>query len=211
MTAFVPFQSDAAAVWEYLTLVHGNLAFDIGANGGRVSRKLAEHFDTVIACEPAVESYAELVGEAPTNVRTLNVAVSDVTGDIELRETTITAQWGELFTDGSDSLPWGGHVGYRTVEAVTLDDLSLTYGLPDFIKIDTEGHEVKILQGGGDTLRSDPCFVIEVHSKPKGLQTKHILDSYGLEYEVRYHDAYRETNPAKYAHYWLTSPESRLR
>jgi FkbM family methyltransferase len=169
---------------------------------------LAERFESVVACEPAVESYAQLEEYVPANVKPLNIAVSETTGPLTLRTTTLTAKWGELFT--GDSLPWGEHMGYRTVGAWTLDDLAEAYGYPDFIKVDTEGHEVEVLAGGPNVWLRKPRFVIEIHSAVNGATIRAWLESIDLEYEVQNHDSYRLESPHRVNHYWLTSPGKML-
>ncbi len=203
MTAYVGFQSDADSVWDVIRLATGNTAFDIGANGGLVSTQLSGRFETVVACEPAIESYARLESSSPANVRPLNVAVSKERGTLSLRETTLTGKWGELFT--GESMPWGDHVGYREVQAVTLDDLSSTYGFPDFIKVDTEGHEVQVLQGGPATLLSRPRFVIEIHSVENGAIVESMLDAASMPYDLHHHPGYGQSS-RRLAHYWVASP-----
>lgn len=208
MSGFVNFQSDSEAVWQMLNHVSGKLAFDIGANGGLVSRTLAERFETVIACEPATESYSQLIENIPPNVKPLNVAVSDKAGEVVLRETTLTEKWGELFTD--DTLSWGDHTGYRTVPCVTLDELSEEYGYPDFVKIDTEGHEVHILVGGTETFYRGCRFVIEVHSVGKGATIRNMLRTAQIPYVMHNHMAYRNVPALRLEHFWITSPTEEL-
>lgn len=208
MVGFVDFQSDTPAVWEALNTVSGTRAFDVGANGGLVSTALASRFEEVVAIEPAHESYARLVETSPANVRCLNVAASDHAGSLTLRVTTLTARLGELFTD--NTLPWGGSLGERTVPAVTLDNLAVLYGYPDFLKVDTEGHEVSVLRGAGHVLCRDPAFVIEVHSAEKGRLVQSFLAMLGLAFGVHYHAGYRDQSPYKLEHYWVTSPAERL-
>ncbi len=180
------------------------LAFDVGANGGMVARQLAPRFFNVVACEPAVESYERLVTDLPENVTALQVAVSAHDGEVTLRETSLTESLGELFTD--DTLSWGQHVGLRTVKSRTLDSLSNAYGYPDFIKIDTEGHEVEIMEGGPETFKRKPRFVIECHSREKGNEVQRILREWDCwPFEIEYHNAYREHQPQRLEHYWVTS------
>jgi FkbM family methyltransferase len=201
----VPFQSDARSVWNVLQTVRGHLAFDIGANGGLVSTEFAGRFDEVIACEPAIESFEQLVETVPENVRPLNVAVSDHTGTITLRETTLTAHLGELFT--GDSIPWGGHVGYRDVPSITLDELTVAYGRPDFIKVDTEGHETQVLEGGRATLATKPRLCIEIHSQENGSAIKHLLNEFDIPYTQHDHNRYQNGSPWRVHHYWLVTDE----
>ncbi len=197
----VDYQSDAQSIWAVLQEASGTLAFDIGANGGLVACSLAERFETVIACEPAVESYAHLVETASPNVTPLNVAVSAQAGTITLRETALTGILGELFT--GDSLPWGDHVGYREVAACTLDGLAVIYGTPDFIKVDTEGHESQVLAGGMGVLATHPNFVIEIHSQENGAAVRHALNAVNLPYDMHHHNAYRTDSAWRRHHYWL--------
>lgn len=54
--------------------------------------------------------------------------------------------------------------GTHLVEAVTIDDLSVEFGIPDVLYIDVEGFECEVLEGARITLAShaSDCFV-EVH------------------------------------------------
>jgi FkbM family methyltransferase len=54
--------------------------------------------------------------------------------------------------------------GTRTISVATLDSVVSTHtlSLPDFIKIDVEGHEFKVLQGAKATLKSKPVLFIEI-------------------------------------------------
>lgn len=202
VTAYISFPSDTTAVWELYPKLMGHLAFDIGANGGAMSSILAENFDKVVAVEPAEESYRHLREVALPNVCCVNRAVTSQGGWVELRETTRTKRTGELYT-GDSLAGWGATVGQRNVRACTLDHLTRTYGQPDFVKIDTEGHEVEVLKGGAKTLAGRPRFIIEIHSKDLGEQCKLILYAAGLDWTEHLHEGYREGSPTREKHYWL--------
>lgn len=204
MNGVVDFESDPPYVWNKLDRVTGGRAFDIGANGGMTARTFAGHFDEVVACEPAIESYQHLCSDLPENVTPLNIAVSDVTGEIELEERDITLPLGELVTPAAglgETGTWGNHVGRRQVRAVTLADLVDEYGAPDFIKIDTEGHERPIVEGGLDFLREHrPNMVIEIHDRASG---DWILEALGAPAELVRHPAYPPGSDRFHHHYWL--------
>jgi len=77
----------------------------------------------------------------------------------------------EFYASGStgDSLfrentPFYDSVTARTVDVVTLDHVVEHEGLPlpDFVKIDTQGSEVEILQGGHDSLRQTQLLLLEM-------------------------------------------------
>jgi FkbM family methyltransferase len=56
-----------------------------------------------------------------------------------------------------------GEWGRTKVKAVSIDDLSLTYGVPDVLFIDVEGFECAVLKGAQSTLGSRPDCFVEVH------------------------------------------------
>lgn len=195
--------TDTAEIFQIMQESTGRLCFDIGANGGFLSQIFAEHFDTVVAVEPCIESFDDLhsLWHIP-NLIPLNVAISDRDGTVELGVKRLTHAWGELFT--GDSLShWGPDYDKREVTSKTLDSLAETFGLPDFVKIDTEGHEVKVLAGGTKVFQSAPRFVIEVHGKSLGEQCQQFLSSYDLAYRIVRHTAYRPEIGDWFNHYWL--------
>lgn len=201
----VPFQSDTQEVWERFPTFSGKLAFDIGANGGRVSQVLAANFDKVIAFEPAAESFEALADLPEGNIQASPLAVSDHTGAITLTETSVAmGRFGELVTiDNAPLAPiWGDVTGTREIPCATLDHLVETYGTPDFLKIDTEGHEAHVVEGGRGLFESSsPVLIIEVHSLSAGAKCQELLRGYEwIKYE---HSAYRPDTFLRANHYWL--------
>lgn len=196
-------RSDPKEVWAVFSEVSGYLAFDVGANGGMVANLLAERFDRVIAFEPCAESYAQLEQAVAANVRCEPVALSAEAGPVTLLETVHASRWGELVT--GESLPdsWGPTTGERTVTAATLDQMAATYGLPDFVKIDTEGHEALIVQGGQHTLPDVPDILIEVHAVENGDRIRELLPA--REWVETRHPGYAYGDHNWTNHYWIRS------
>jgi FkbM family methyltransferase len=155
--------TDCPRFWQKLEGASGQRIFDIGANGGGTARLFAPNFAEVVAFEPAVESYDDLVASAAPNVVPLNLAVSDHTGIVELREADQALAAGQLVSEGP--LNWGETIGHRECLCITLDEAAKTYGQPDAIKIDTEGHEMHVLAGATQTIDAHCAeWFIEVHS-----------------------------------------------
>lgn len=199
--------TDPSVVWDWFRGLSGGLAFDIGANGGGVSRILAENFVHVLALEPCEESFSDLVTDKPHNVTALNLAASAVTGyvDLDVAESAIGS--GQLVSGDSLGFSWGAHMGTRTVPAVTLDDLVTTYGRPDFVKIDTEGHEVEVVTGGRRVfsllMGKLPRVLIEVHAAEHEAPLSALLRDYNLQ-RIE-HPGYPLGHPGRENHFFLRS------
>lgn len=195
--------TDAREVNRLMVTIGGKLAFDIGANGGYVAKLLTRTFDQVVAVEPCIESFEHLVPRCPIdNLTCLNMAVSDHIGSVELGVKSWTESHGELFTGDSLEL-WGPDFDRRTVPCTTLDHLAKKYGYPDFVKIDTEGHESKIVDGAHDVFYQAPRFSIEIHSIENGEYIKEFLAGHHLEYTTYRHSEYQPGDDNDLNHYWL--------
>jgi len=156
--------TDCPRFWQQLEGASGERIFDIGANGGGTARLFAPNFTEVVAFEPCLESYDDLVASAHPNVIPLNLAVSDHTGIVELREASNAIESGQLVSDAP--LDFGETLGLRECLCVTIDEAVKTYGVPDAIKIDTEGHEMHVLAGAGQTIDAHRAvWYIEIHSE----------------------------------------------
>ena len=128
------------------------VAVDIGANVGLWSRDLATKFARVIAVEPVSEFQECLKRNVPME----NIEVWPMALGTE--DTTIDM----IITEGNT-----GHshinkdtVGIGKVEMRQLD--SLWFDRIDYMKIDCEGYEMQILQGGENTIQNyQPIIVVE--------------------------------------------------
>lgn len=136
-------------------------ALDIGANVGLWSRDLTKHFARVIAFEP-VAVFRECLER---NVSGANFVVSPLAlGDQDTQATMI-------ITEGNS-----GHshldpakMGTGDVQVVRLDNLNMTD--VDYIKIDCEGYEYRVLQGAEQTIKRC-CPVVVVEQKPHDAYSK---------------------------------------
>jgi len=139
----------------------GQTAVDIGANYGVYTASIARAVGptgSVWAFEPATETASYLADTIAANAFTQVVlersALSRVPGTATLNLTPHS----EL-----NSLVRGGMQAAttETVRLVTLDDCMASYGWQqiDFVKIDAEGEEMNILEGGGKFLASQSPLI----------------------------------------------------
>lgn len=128
------------------------MLFDIGANRGDATIAGLQLGHDVVALEPAPRIYAALVQNFIYNPRVipLRLAVSDKSNErldfYEAEEDGLSSLNKEWLT--SDSMPYAGKP-YRTIQVttITMDDLVLSYGKPDLIKVDVEGAEWSVFKG----------------------------------------------------------------
>jgi FkbM family methyltransferase len=119
--------------------------FDVGGNVGQTAAALNKHFPgaEVWTFEPVEASYHELQERARTlqNVRCFNLALGS-----RPRNGLVTARG----TSPTNHLVAGaGTAPTQEVEIVTGDDFCQDHGVDtiDYLKIDTEGHELEVLRG----------------------------------------------------------------
>lgn len=200
-------ETDPAAINKrFAYLPHGSLAFDIGANCGQSVRRFLPNFDHVVAVEPADESYEVLEAEYGQNERVslVHMACTAKAGTVSLDVRDIIGT-GQLTTGELGEMPWGKRLTTRDVLATTVDELTAEFGDPDVLKVDTEGHEVFVLQGATKTLKSvHPYVLIEIHNRANGEQCLDLLlDADYSALEVIPHVLSRVGSWAAHNHYWL--------
>lgn len=133
----------------------GGLAFDIGAHVGDRTAAFRRLGARVVALEPQpiVARALRLVHGRDPQVRIVQAAVGDREGEITLRLNTANptvSTASDAFVAAARGAPgWEGQAwdGTVTVPCLTLDGLVAAHGRPDFVKIDVEGFEDRVLAG----------------------------------------------------------------
>ena len=168
-------------------------AIDIGANVGFMTAYFAQRWQCVTAFEPTPMIFACLEKNCTRgNIDLKSMALSDkidtvlfaIQSKSEINQIVSTA---DILTKHWSSIK---------VPAVTLDSLNLTN--IDMIKIDVEGHELSVLHGAEQTIRSQrPLIAIEISFENKVLDKElnknhttalDLLCSWG--YKQIWHDRY---------------------
>jgi len=136
------------------------VALDIGANVGLWSRDLVKNFTEVIAFEP-VAMFRECLARnvSAKNLTVQPIALGNQEGMINM-----------IITEGNTGHT---HVDPNSVNGDTkitcLDSLELP--VVDYIKIDCEGFEYRVLQGAEQTIRRC-CPVVVIEQKPHDAYSK---------------------------------------
>lgn len=137
---------------------------DVGANRGAWTRSTMRVFPDAyyILIEPQSHlkpHLADLLGSG--RVEVLNCAVADRCGEawFKVSEWDVTSA---LVGEGPDSGPGAGEtrvqVPVRTIDSIVREKWGRP---PDLIKIDAEGHDLKVLAGAAETFGGTEVFLIE--------------------------------------------------
>jgi FkbM family methyltransferase len=188
----------------------GALVFDVGARLGENMAHFAGRFAAVVAVEPDAACYDALCERFAGECIPVFAAASDVTGTVALAEVT-TKNLGQvttLVTPGTDAMEWSpgdwATTTRRTVPSITLDDLAAKHGTPDLVVIDTEGHEVKALEGAKGILAAGGTnWLIEFHGEELRAQCVGLLLGAGLRVRTIRHPHYAVGSHMYNNHGWI--------
>ena len=192
--SFIDSRSNELLSYRKLTrLSRGNLVFDVGANDGSKTAVFLKLGATVVAVDPDEKNQRILrdrflryrvfskpvtvVGKAVSDSATTAIMWIDGPGSAV---NTLNPKWAECLKNHKDSFQHA-HFGlkfdqHKAVETTTIEDLIVTYGMPAYIKIDVEGHEVNVLRGLKQPV---PLLSFEVNLpefKAEGLECIRLLD-----------------------------------
>lgn len=181
----------------------GDLIFDIGANVGEKTNAFIRFGATVVAVEPDQQNQEILRGKfiryrlSRKPVCVVGKAVSDKISVATMwidgpgsALNTLSDKWAdtlrghkERFSNSLDVLEFAGK---RSVETTTLEQLMAEYGLPFFVKIDVEGHELNVLRGLRRPVRYLSYEVNLPEFRQEGLECLNILRDLAPEGEFNY-------------------------
>lgn len=157
MTAFLRYISSGYVVW------------DVGASIGFYSflaARLTSDSGLIVSFEPNPCNFERLTknisGAGVKNVVSLNYALSDQEGKVLMADLEVCSTTSRVVSPSSMEA-----LAAKSVLAIRGDSLveSCIVPVPNFIKVDVEGHELAVLRGMQRTLMSPECRVVvcEVH------------------------------------------------
>lgn len=162
--------------------------FDVGANVGKYSEKLRKTFPhaRIFAFEPNPQTFAQLSRSAKENrIEPTMAAVGESVGKVELF--ILPNEWSDelatLHRDVLTDIHGGRNVEATMVDVVTLDDFCGSRGIDriDFLKIDTEGHELSVLKGASRLLAANGMKTIQFEFNEMNIVSRSFLrDFYQL-------------------------------
>lgn len=130
----------------------GSLVFDIGANAGNKTKIFLDLNANIVAVEPQHFCIDYLKKRFDDKIIIVPKAVGDSvgTGKLTIGQnrglSTLSPEW-KAAIHGTNRFPGFKWSKSQDAEITTLDNMIAEYGSPDFIKIDVEGYESKVLNG----------------------------------------------------------------
>jgi FkbM family methyltransferase len=169
-------------------VIPGKACFDIGAHRGFLSGVMAVAGASEVHCfDPNPENTKQLRSLSELNPQLKfivhEMAVGNHTGTVEFVLMPETSM-GKVLE--SDFQPDAKDIGKLTVNAYRLDDLIATGKIPPpgLIKIDVEGAEELVLEGGSNLLKKyRPNIILEAHSQKLAFQCICVLKDVGYHVE----------------------------
>ena len=150
---------------------------DVGANHGAYTRYLAKLAPTarIFAFEPHPATYAVLHAsmEGLHGVQPINKAVADITGQLKLYDFRSDDGSTQASLSESAVALYSADLVEHAVDSVTIDAFMLESGTGqiDLLKIDTEGHDLSVLQGASVALREQRIKMIQFEFIPANIAT----------------------------------------
>jgi FkbM family methyltransferase len=186
----------------------GRIALDVGARMGESIEDIVRCGFTNITCFepspqafPILEPFAERLGVKPRQL-----AISDHDGQVLLASVPGAMSKGELVSP-IDGMEWSvddwSKADYVVVPCLTLNTWCGVEGFPDFVKVDTEGHELKVLQGAQELIWHGCGWLIEFHTPLNRERCSGLLQTAGYEVETIRHPHYAPESPMWHQHGWI--------
>ncbi len=197
------------AVGAFSKLIAGKKrVFDVGANWGFYVLLAHKHRDAgckIVAFEPHPQSAGELRTQIELNdighADVVQAAMSDRAGTLEFLDT------GSAIGQKIAGLDEGFAKARKLcVPTLTLDGAAEKYGAPDLIKLDVEGAENLVLEGGKKVMTEHrPAMVVEVHGEERCGRFYELMKAYGYRCQTA---AGVEISDAQYHHQVVCLPIS---
>jgi FkbM family methyltransferase len=143
--------------------------FDIGANQGQFGALLRRlgYSGSILSLEPMTVAFKKLEAQARSDPLWLvsNIAIGRAARDVALNVAANSTSSSLLAVNELhlDAEPTSKTVRVETVTSRTLDDVAIDFRLPApyFLKIDVQGGEMAVLDGGADTLARTSAVRVE--------------------------------------------------
>lgn len=153
-----------------------DLIFDIGANTGQFAQGLraAGYSKSIVSFEPLADAHTQLCLNAQTD-KNWKVhdrgAIGDFNGEIQINvaANSMSSSLLPMLSAHSSAAPESTYIGSESAPIRTLDAVASYYISESanlFVKVDTQGFEWQVLDGGSETLKNARGLMLELSLVP---------------------------------------------
>lgn len=169
-------QPEEAFLKAHVQALQGGVLFDVGANRGAYALLLHSLAPSarIVAFEPHPVSFAALQRTLHgTTVECLNRAVSDQAGTLTLHDFAAEDGSTQASLDAAAVEMYSAEVVTHQVATITIDAMLAELGIDRIalLKVDTEGHDVAVLRGAADAIRTRRIGLIQFEFIPANIAT----------------------------------------
>jgi FkbM family methyltransferase len=161
-------------LWRNRARLQGGVLLDVGANHGSYARLLHALAPSaqVIAFEPHPATFAVLRDMTP-GVTLINKAVGDKAGQLTLYDFRSSDGSTQASLSEAAVTLYSDDVVAHAVDCTTIDDFMTEARIDriDFLKIDTEGHDLAVLKGASRALHERRIGMIQFEFIPANIAT----------------------------------------
>lgn len=153
----------------------GDVCYDLGASIGYLSLLMARKARHVYAFEPAPAAIDDILRHFKANsFENVTIIRRPVSNRVrEVRFCLTDAVYGAGISETETQWP------VLALESLTLDGFVQSHSPPDFLKIDVEGEETRVLEGARHILANHrPTICCEIHSREIARDVSELLTSY---------------------------------
>ncbi len=171
-----PFDNPAFQILLGLQKFHIDLVFDVGANTGQFAQQLRTvgYSGRILSFEPLSDAYAKLIENSARDPKWEvhdRCAIGDNEGEISINiaGNSLSSSILPMLKAHSSADVVSAYVGSEIVALRRLDSVALDYvgdSTNFFVKIDTQGFEWQVLEGGLSTLKRARGVLLELSLVP---------------------------------------------
>ena len=180
---------------EYIPINKKAIIFDVGANVGDYSSNLASIYTNsfIYSFEPNVNTFSLLKKNVGTvkNIIPINIGLSDVKKETEIFTylDDLNSEHASLYKEVFIDLHKDKSITSVKISLGILDEFCSNYKIDciDFLKIDTEGHEIDVLKGGLQMINEGKIKIIQFEFNEMNIISRvflkdfyHILKDYRI-------------------------------
>lgn len=151
----------------YLSNIEFPIIFDVGSNVGNYSKLINKHIShsIIYSFEPNLHTYNQLITDKSINMRCYNIGLGSNKESKKLYyyENEVLSSHASIYKDVLTDLHNVKEIKAIDFNISTLDEFCKDQNINkiDFLKIDTEGHELDVIKGAKNLLLSGKISIIQ--------------------------------------------------